>query len=158
MEGPVRSGSCNLCGACCGAGGNPNPWPDAWREGYRTQDKANLNPLVQIIGTPGHGDPIGYAVRIGNTTYRGVWVPGAGWCKDSPPWGNPDSYVEECPFLEDDPGDGTRPCALFGQPGPLGEFREAMCGDDKSPPPVMINVEWVQRWAADHPDCGYDWT
>lgn len=112
-----RVGSCTLCGDCCGGGngeqygppfrgaenlnnGDPlnNPWfirliPSAWQDAAENNGSFNID-----------GDLVRY-----------IWVEGVGLCTDLPPVGKP-PYDRTCPMLGPNPGDGTRPCRMYGNP------------------------------------------
>jgi len=150
-----RQGSCNRCGQCCGADGSPNqanPWPKNWPQAVQAWETKPT--IIQAVGNPLDGDPIGYAVRLGNKTYRSVWVTGVGLCKDSPPYGNASNYSLECPFLADDPGDGSRPCAFVGTP--LESLRNTFVCYPEGPL-IMPDQGSLDQWMEDHPLCSYTW-
>jgi len=151
-----RQGTCSRCGQCCGADGSPNqanPWPKNWPEAIHAWEPTARPAIVQLVGNPGDGDPIGYAIRLGNKTYRSVWVTGVGLCKDVAPFGDPSNYSLECPFLVDDPGDGSRPCAL------VGTAAEPVYQDRCYPegPEFFYNQQSLDQWEADHPLCSHTW-
>ena len=158
MTGYQKQGTCNRCGQCCGADGSPNqatPWPKTWLYCFKGYQQANKPPIVQLVGDRSEGGPIGYSVKLGNKTYRSVWVEGVGLCKDVAPWGDPSTYSLECPFLADDPGDGSRPCAFTGtaQESLRNTFE---CWPNG--PEYFHNLESLQQWENDHPDCSHTWT
>jgi hypothetical protein len=80
------------------------------------------------------------------------WVPGHSLCKNLEPYDDPDTYLDECPWLMDDPGDGTRPCAFVGSP--YQDQWQAICGDE---PPENYPAEFVAEWQQRYPGCSYTW-
>lgn len=166
----IRTGSCNQCGECCGAVTAPNPmspYPKNWIEALRTwslDDAVTICPQLGMFGITNQGDLIGYSdpagkYRIGGSQYYYVWVPGVGCCKDISTQHNGSSWNTECPFLLDDPGDGSRPCALVGT-GDDGA-RKKFCRPEEHAEYVPENDIWddrsVAQWEADHPNCSYTW-
>lgn len=153
-----RQGVCSHCGQCCGADGSPeqrNPWPRTWPEALRNWEKAYLEeqiPLFKVFVHPSKGGELYGRVRIGNKWYRWIWVPGHGLCEDLRPWGDTSSFSEECPLLMDDPGDGTRPCALVGT-----EYEYIWARLCQPEPPMEKNVDEVAVWQSRHPLCSYAW-
>jgi len=153
-----RQGSCNRCGQCCGADGSPDqdsPWPDSFPECFRNWQLADIEStryIFQVIRPPSHGGSSHGRLRVGGKNYRYIWVPGHGLCKDKTPWGNTSSYSEECPFLMDDPGDGTRPCAFYG-----GAF-QVVYDHDCDTVPMEKSAEEVLVWQQRHPLCSYTWS
>jgi len=157
----IRQGSCNRCGQCCGADGSPeqdNPWPDTWPEDLRNWQEGDITSsfwifqvIFQVIKHPKYGGSSSGTMRVGGKNYRYIWVLGHGLCKDRPPWGNTASFSEECPFLMDDPGDGTRPCAFVASP-PFDVVWEHDC---QPAPPMQKTPEEVVIWFARHPECSY---
>lgn len=150
-----RMGTCNRCGQCCGADGSPeqnSPWPNTWPEALRDWQEEDLPVIFQMVGHPAFGAAVARVFRISGKNYRSIWVPGHGLCEDKPPWGDVATYSEECPFLMDDPGDGTRPCAL------VGTLYEAiwmvLCQPE---PPEEKSAAQVAQWQARHPLCSYTW-
>lgn len=145
-----RQGGCNLCGQCCGGEGGP--------ERLRPIPFLNLNrasgdvvlcefPLAALVGVPVGGEGRSFVVRIRGQTFYCAWVPGVGLVK-----GTVADYIEECPFLLPDPGDGTRPCALVGT-----QFQsvwDSFCG---SQPPVEKSEAEASVWGHRFPGCGYWW-
>ena len=124
-------GPCNRCGRCCGAPGGPDrrtPFPKIWPdrlEGLPYQEVVDRCPILVLMGVLDKGDgTTNTPNRHGSTRYTGggpartyywVWVPGVGVCKDTSLDHDGSSYEPQCPFLLDDPGDGTRPCGLVGE-------------------------------------------
>jgi hypothetical protein len=82
--------------------------------------------------------------------YYYVWVPGHAVCKDTSVDHDGTSYSLECPFLKDDPGDGTRPCGLVDSRED-NAFRVAC----EAEPPMNKTAEEVTEWFNNHPDCSY---
>jgi hypothetical protein len=158
---PTRTGTCNMCAECCGnltqaridaSIPAPGPFPKIWPESVRTHPIENLPTFFQLVGTPEHGEARARAIRIGNTTFRTIWIPGVGLVRDKAPWGDTSTYEEECPFLLGSPGDTTRACGLVGTPWEA--VRDEMCGDDHVPPLSKEDFEVVE-WEHDHPSCSY---
>jgi hypothetical protein len=113
-----------------------------------------LPTFFQLVGTPEHGGARARAIRIGNTTFRTIWVPGVGLVKDKAPWGDTSTYEEECPFLLGTPGDTSRACGLIGTAWE--DVRNEVCGDGtKGIPPFLKTEEDVEQWETDHPSCSY---
>lgn len=149
-------GECNRCGQCCGAPGSPNrdsPWPNNWPEAVRNWSISALQthlPMFTVTGHPDLGGQRAFAARIGNKTYRGIWIPGHGLCADAAPFGDESAYEEQCPFLGAQQPDDSYPCGLVGTPfeavhtiqcAPMGEF-----WSDTS----------VEEWQTNHPLCSYE--
>lgn len=154
-----RTGECNRCGQCCGAEGSPeqrSPWPGNWPEvlrGQRHEDLVSHMPLFALINfRPSDPDTQRYGgfALPGMGAFHWIWIPGAGLCKDLPPYGNPSTYSKECPLLLDDPGDGTRPCALIGSQWE--SVWRVMCEPE---PPMEKTPEEVGVWQQRHPECSY---
>jgi len=141
---------------CCGREGSPqqrSPWPSTWPGALRTWRAEDLPVMVRLAGSPAHGGQVSGRVRIGKKWYNWAWVPGEGLCKEE--------GDVECPFLMPDPGDGTRPCALYGQTEAipalgvsLHEIWQTMC---ESEPPETKTAEEVTQWQQRHPLCSYEW-
>lgn len=164
----IRTGDCNRCGQCCGASGSPqqdSPWPKVWPSSFRRwalDDLIGMWPHALLFGIISKGDDtIGPAqtngtVRIAGggppSDYYYVWVDGHAVCKDTSVAHDGSSYSLECPFLKDDPGDGSRPCGLVGTNND-GDFRIA-CEPE---PPLNKTPEEVAKWEARHPLCSYTW-
>ena len=164
-----RTGTCNRCGQCCGADGSPeqrNPWPRTWPEAFRNwrlEDVIAMFPQALLFGIITKGDgSIGKSQEYGTTRIAGggpprnyywAWVPGHAVCKDTSPGHDGSQYSLECPFLKDDPGDGTRPCGLVGT-GQDDAFRLA-CEPE---PPMEKTPEEVGVWQQRHPLCSYTWS
>ena len=163
----LRQGPCYRCGQCCGAEGSPNqanPFPRNWPEALRKwslDDAVNdLCPQLGMFGFGNLGDEIGVApenrtgyYRVGGKKKAYTWVTGEGCCKDTSPQNNGSSYSLECPFLEPDPGDGSRPCALIGtnDDGAYLKFCYPE-GPERFETQVMVD-----QWQTDHPLCSHDW-
>jgi hypothetical protein len=119
-------------------------------------------PQLGMFGIEQQGDEIGYSqaygsYRVRGTLYYYVWVPGVGCCTDTSVAHDGSSYSAECPFLEGDPGDGSRPCALVGT-GDDGARKRFCRPEERESPPANYD-EWDERtalqWQADHPSCSY---
>lgn len=165
---PVRVGTCNRCGQCCGAEGSPhqrNPWPSRWPNSFRTWQLADLIavwPQALLFGiTDKAGGTIEPRTAYGSALIRGdgtpqryywVWVEGHAVCKDTSQGHEGTSYSLECPFLRPDSGDGLRPCGLVGT-----EQDHAFRVACESQPPKRKTADAVMRWKARHPLCGYTW-
>jgi hypothetical protein len=115
-----------------------------------------------MCGIANQGDQIGYSDptgshKIGPTRFYYVWIDGVGLCKDTSTQHNGSSYSSKCPFLLDDPGDGSRPCGLVGtiDEGAIQKF----CRPELRPEPPVNYDNWndasVAQWEADHPNCSY---
>lgn len=151
-----RSGDCNQCGQCCGADGSPeqkNPWPRGWPGTLRTWKKENLPTLFELVKHPSLDATLrpDESFNLDSKSYYGIWIPGSGLCKDLPPYGDIKTYSVECPFLIDDPGNETRPCALVGT---RDSIWEEMC---QPVPPIEKTEEQVTKWRIRHPLCSYIW-
>lgn len=161
----IRIGECNKCGQCCGAEGSPNqdnPWPESWPESLRhwsLDDVKKMWPQSVMFGiTQLDEGLVGYrsstgSYRIKGTLYYYVWIPGHAVCKDTSIAHDGSSYSLECPFLGDDPGDGTRPCVLVGTQDD-GAFKKAC----EPQPPLQKSAEMVVLWQEWHPLCSYTWS
>ena len=95
--------------------------------------------------------------RVKGTNYPYVWrevITGHGHlpCKSA--------TSVECPFLKDDPGDGSRPCALVGSQDD--GSRQKFCRpEERAEPPANYDIwsqESKEQWEADHPNCSYVFT
>ena len=151
----IRQGTCNRCGQCCGADGSPNqtnPWPKNWPQAVHNWEE--LPNMIQVVGNPLDGDPPDYAILLGGKQYRSIWVNNVGLCKDLPTYGDDSSYSLECPFLADDPGDGSRPCAFTGTP--LEEIRNSFVCYPEGPQRFRTQED-LDQWNNDHPLCSYTW-
>jgi len=150
----MRSGSCNRCGQCCGAISSPsptNPWPRPWARGALQEWADDTLPsIVRLVGEPVRSG-VNSAILLDNKTYRVLWTDD-GLCKDASPWGDDSAYSPECPFLMDDPGNSTRPCALVGTN--LENIWTEMCQPE---PPLEKTAAQVGKWQMRHPNCSYTW-
>lgn len=145
----VRSGECNLCGECCGTLGR-NPWPSQWPESIRNwqaQDIIGDFDYAAYLGITGDpGDPLSYptgpqSMKIRQYTIPYEWGPGIHKPTNA-----------ECPFLWDDPGDGTRPCLLVM----LGlNYEDAWATICQPTPPEEWNEDQVTKWFLHYPSCSY---
>jgi len=113
------------------------------------EDVQNGRPLFQSVRPPNFGGQAAIAVRVGNKTYRIIWVDGRP-VTDLPPFGDPSAYSLKCPFLMDDTGDGTHPCALVGTP--FQGIWDVMC---QPYPSDHLDDEQVADWEMRHPLCSY---
>jgi hypothetical protein len=159
-----RQGVCNHCGDCCGANGT-FPFVKRHPEAIRTWSLDDVNetyPIYTLCGLGNVGDEIWYIsdhgmVRIQGAPYYYKWSPDRGLVKDTSPAHDGSTWSTECPFLEPDPGNGTRPCGLFGtnQDG----LRKKMCRPEERLEPPQNYDEWedrsAQQWQDDHPNCSY---
>lgn len=162
-----RTGTCNRCGQCCGADGSPNqanPFPSNWPDALRHWSLDDINELCpqlsmcglsqlgeDLVGVP-PGDEVGLFRVTGKPHYY-VWVPGAALCKDTSAAHDGSSYSLECPFLANDPGDGSRPCALVGS-NDDGAYLK-FCYPEG--PLEFATQAMVDQWQTDHPLCSHDW-
>ena len=156
------------CGGCCGAAGSPNqanPWPRNWFEHHRQWRHADFQAnwsyatLFGIIAGP-DGKPLkqqdyGNVRFVGGgpaRNYYWVWKNGQP-CKDTSVAHDGSAYSLECPFLADDPGDGSRPCGL------VGESEEPRYQTTCFPegPLEFADQRSVDQWKTDHPLCVFDW-
>ena len=160
----IRQGTCNRCGQCCGAPGGPDrrtpfgkSWPDSLR--HKSLDDINVMcPQATMLGVTmtaedivGVEEPVG-SYRVQGTNFYYVWVDGLGVQRDTSAAHDGSSYEPECPFLLDDPGDGTRPCGLFGT-NDDGAFIRWCEADPTFPRSEKHTVEWQWRY----PGCSYTW-
>ena len=171
----VRSGECNRCGECCGAQTAPSPkspWPKSWPDSIRNHSYAQITaewPQAILFGVVPDGDGITKSADNGTTRIAGggapqdfywVHVDGVGYCKDTSPGHDGSSYLPECPFLKDDPGDGSRPCGLVGTNND-NDFRVA-CEEGPTNagiPSLQFETQAeVDRWFAKHPSCSFEYT
>lgn len=163
-----RIGKCNLCGQCCGAEGSPeqdNPWPKnivrnrrkmsytdfmkIWPQGLLLGVRENEQGLSEI------GEQSGEAKIHGGSggKYPYVWIDGRP-CKATT---DGSEHSLECPFLKDDPGDGTRPCGLVGTKHE--PFYYVSCHDEVNgiPPNIVAFQENVDAWFRRHPLCSFEY-
>lgn len=157
----IRSGDCNHCGECCGSNGQYNI-TETWEE-HRKWELSEVQehlPLWTLLGLAWNPEEeiimpesdTG-SVRIIGTLYPYAWelLPsGKGHVPVKP-------GTTECPFLQDDPGDGSRPCALVGSQEE-GARTKYCRPEERSEPPERYNI-WTEesknQWQADHPNCSY---
>ena len=162
----LRQGMCDFCGECCGTVGNTayvSNWPEALRT-WSLDDAVSVCPQLGMFGIENQGDRIGYSqpngqYRVRGTLYYYVWIPDIGLCKDTSAAHDGSFFDTECPFLLDDPGDGSRPCALVGTGDDGARFK--FCRPEEHPTDyVPENDIWddrsVTQWQADHPNCSYE--
>lgn len=150
-----RQGTCNLCGQCCGAEGSPNqanPWPKWWARSVRNWSEDTLPLLIKLVRSPWHDGPLALAILIGGNTYHVIWIEGRP-CKDLQPWGDESTYSLECPFLMDNSGNDTRPCALVGTP-----YEFVWLHHCQPLPPLELPEGKVAQWQEWHPLCSYTWS
>lgn len=165
----IRQGECNRCGQCCGAEGSPNqanPWPKNWFEMHQAWDHdhfASVWPYASMFGVAAnasgkpekqqeHGN---FRINVQGGQPRRVywtWVDGRP-CKDISSSHDGSEYSLECPALMDDPGDGSRPCALVGSMQE--EFYQRVCYPEG--PERFHDQRSVDQWTSDHPMCSYTW-
>lgn len=162
-----RHGECNRCGQCCGADGSPaqrNPWPRSWATQTIAQfdfDRFRANwPHAELIGLS-KDEATGKVLvtaESGNHTIQGkkigwIWVEKTGLCKDL----GDGNYSLECPWLDDDPGDGTRPCILasVARYKPLWDVACFEGPDGSGLPPLVDDSERAADFLARHPLCSF---
>lgn len=121
MSEPVlysRSGSCNLCGECCGAGDGSVYGPPLRGHQHLNNLYDADNPWhIRAFPSVFQGAESNYgAVALPGMVVHWAWIPDIGLCTDLEPYGEP-PYSPQCPLLMPDPGDGTRPCVLYGKYG-----------------------------------------
>jgi hypothetical protein len=171
MPNYLRTQPCNQCGDCCGANGK-HPTSIGWEavRNWSLDDVAesfnlwtlfglNFNPQTETV-EPETNE--GFH-RVTGTPYYFTWQelrPGSGHLpvKDTSPAHDGSSFIVECPFLQDDPGDGSRPCALQGTQDE--GARQRFCRPEEHPTDYVPEEDiWdermVQQWQADHPNCSY---
>jgi hypothetical protein len=154
-----RHDTCNRCGMCCGSETSPpatrdSPWQDDWPGSLRTWRVDVIQaevPVVALAGFPPLGGPTAFAARVEGRTYRGIWVPDHGLCADAPPWGDPASFEEMCPFLMPRQPDDSYPCALVGTA--FDHVFRTLC--EQYPHEVIGRRETVEEWFVNHPGCSY---
>lgn len=158
-------GSCNQCGQCCGGGGAPNPsppFPSTWPESVRNWQIAVLAesaPIFQVTGHPDLGGARAGAVRIGNKTFRWIWIPGRGLCADQPPWGDESAYLPQCPVLMPEQ-QGVWACGIAGTPWQVIRDRLGCRDWPEWEHPEYGLGKWITeegwtQWMTDHPACSY---
>lgn len=174
-------GKCNQCGACCGAKGSPNqtnPWPTKYlprHQGVNIKHQLKMMPQLRMCGlrtgpngvprlTKEHGATVVSMADGSEKEFYWLWHDGVP-CKATP--GGQFKSLE-CPFLLDDPGDGTRPCGLVGS-SREDAYRTACHTTEENggiPPLVFETKEQVDLWHENHPKCkpseennwvGFDW-
>ena len=165
----IRQGECNLCGQCCGSGGI-HPWPANWPQAMRNwaniEDIENSWPMMRfanfvqqndrwLIQNEGQEINIG---GVGKITFE--LHPVNGFTRPG---------TTECPFLDKDPGDGTRPCMLVGSrgegiydvmckeggPSMLGAPRLVYEDIDQGESGICTAQQQVDLWMSDFPDCSF---
>ena len=169
----LRTGDCNDCGDCCGANGLHN-FSLGW-ETIRTWDLSDVaesfnlwtlfglgwNPQLEQIQPEAENG----SHKAGGTDFYYTWKeirPGKGQlpCKDTSAAHDGSSYSVECPFLLDDPGDGSRPCGLVGTDDD--GARKKTCRPEEhneyKPEEDIWTERSVQAWQARHPNCTYVFT
>ena len=166
-----REGTCNDCGDCCGANGEC-PFPINGWEVIRNWDTTSINisyPHYKLLGLGDVGGGVigiieneGH-IQIRGTKYYWTWqetskgghVP----MKDTSAAHDGSSYLPECLLLEDDPGDGSRPCAIAGTQ--YDNVRAQFCRPEERDDYVAADDIWNDRskeqWENDHPNCSYTW-
>ena len=162
-----RAETCNRCGECCGADTSPNqesPWPKGMFMHHRNWQHIHWEAQFQYMnlfgivagpdGKPVKGQDVG-TVRFTGAgparDYYYVWIDDRP-LKDTSPAHDGSSYSLECPFLADDPGDGSRPCGLVGE---IDQIRiDTTCWFEE---PVIFSQAQKDQWEADHPSCSYTW-
>jgi hypothetical protein len=107
--------------------------------------------VFTITGHPDLGGQRAFAARIGNKTYRGIWVQGHGLCIDTPPYGDDTAYEEQCPFLMNQLPDDSYPCGLAGTAFDA-VFQQCMIMGE------IWSEASVQEWQANHPLCSWVFT
>lgn len=165
-----RTQPCLDCGDCCGGNGEHNTGR-GWESliGWDLADVSESYNLWTLFGL-GY-DPVLEQIkpeasegfhRVKGTPYYFTWKelrPGKGHvpCKDTSAAHDGSSYSVECPFLEDDPGDGTRPCALKGSQdeGARTKYCRLEERPDYEPSTDIWDERSVLQWQADHPNCSY---
>jgi hypothetical protein len=108
-------------------------------------------PIFTLTGHPDLGGSRSWSVRIGNKTYRAIWIPGHGLCADEPPWGDATTFSEMCPFLAAQQPDGSYPCGL------VGTSWEPIYTTTCAPMGELWTESSVAEWQANHPLCSYYW-
>lgn len=156
----IRSGSCNLCGECCGYprstdGGQNNAWANDFPESIRNWDAESLAtslPIFQfsndMLNTP-NGD-----FTVQGNRCRWIWIQNHGWCTDLPPYGDTSTYDQRCPCLSSKLGDGTVPCRLYGTRYEY--IWHQLC---EPVPPMRLDTQaQVDAWFSNCPSCSYVYT
>ena len=160
----IRQGTCNNCGECCGTSGDspfPINWPSAIRF-WNLEDVEAVCPQLAVFGMRLANGELGFdtdhfLIRIRNKRFYVVMPATGGIMKDTSVAHDGSSYNSECPFLMDDPGDGSRPCGLVGEA--FEGARQVFCRPEERPVPPPDYDNWDQRmvdqWQDDHPNCSY---
>ena len=159
----IRQGDCNQCGQCCGAPSvnypeGVQPWGATLPCGYSPANdhgpgylKMAYQRYPELANRQGSAN-----VKYKGTTYYAIWDCDlkTGICKDLPPYGDLNTRSNECPFLADDPGDGTRPCGVevFDDPNICGVVPTVV--DERHPP---TPEQWIADWHQRYPECSYTW-
>jgi hypothetical protein len=169
----TRSGDCLHCGDCCG-GNNTPPTNTGWETIPGSLDDVSQshnvwtlfglawNPVTEWVepeATEGFHRVKGVQYHY---TWRHEWKVNKGHipCKDLSGDSSGSPFSWDCPFLMDDPGDGTRPCALVDSPDD--GARKQMCRpEERAEPPLNYDI-WTQSmvddWNELHPKCTYTFT
>jgi len=161
----LRTGTCNLCGQCCGCETAPNrdsPWAKDYLWALRTWADSDLPGIASVLKPPANGGPVSGSFQIGTAQYQFIWVaePLHGLCKDLPPYGKTNNYARQCPLLMTSPDGGqTYPCAAYQSATVIptlgitvGQWWDSVCG---VMPPMTLEDWQVQMWEANHPACSY---
>jgi len=114
-----RSGTCNLCGECCGA-----PPGDVYGPPFRGHKNINNadpndNPwFLKLIPSSWQNEALeDYgSANIATVVVRWIWVEGLGLCTDLPPSGKP-PWAPRCPLLLYAEGEPEQPCLLYQDNG-----------------------------------------
>lgn len=111
----TRSGECNLCGECCGAGNGEQYGPPF--RGHNNLNNADLNDnpwFIKFIPSSWQDEALDDygSVNIATVLVRWIWIEGVGLCADLPPAGKP-PYATRCPLLLYDSGETEQPCLLY---------------------------------------------
>lgn len=177
-----RVGACNRCGLCCGAQraqswpDRRSPFPRGWPEYIRHEPQETLDLICphlrhfgleqDVNGEWVKGDPPYGDIKVGPKRFYYVWVKpdthgvNAGLCKDTSAAHDGSQWEPECPFLDDDPGDGTRPCGLVGTNIESQTFGVWCEPEPTYPRSEELKNEWVWRYgegSVDGEHCSYTW-
>jgi hypothetical protein len=119
-----------------------------------TWEKTVLPNRIQVVGSPAHEDPIGYAALVGGHQVYGIWVDGLGFVKDQPTYGDPATYIDECPLLL-----GDNHCALEDASSAVADIFWTGCRSELCTGYIPEDDYWspqmVEKWGIRNPGCTY---
>ena len=116
-----RSGSCTLCGECCGAPPGDQYGPPFRGQNHLNNADANDNPwFIKLIPSSWQNEALDDygSANIATVLVRWIWVPNVGLCTDLPPAGK-SPWATRCPLLLYDDRETEQPCLLYQDTNPV---------------------------------------